>query len=440
MAQKDGRRRAFTNARLLDPAGGLDTPGALLVDDGLIAGLGADLFADGVPEDAEIIDCRGHGLCPGLIDMRAFLGEPGAEHKETIATASQAAAAGGVTTMIAMPDTHPVIDDAALVEFIKRRAQETAIVRIHPMAAITKGLKGTEMTEMGLLADAGAVGLTDGERTIADAQLMRRALSYASNFDRLIMHHAEEPALARDGCMNEGEVATRLGLPGIPNAAEAITVERDINLADLTGGRYHVACVSISEAVVAVRRAKERHLPVTCGVAPVHFALNESAVGEYRTFAKTSPPLRSESDRQAIVDALADGTIDVIASSHSPQDPESKRLPFAQAAYGVVGLETLLPLALELYHNGALSLLSVLRAMTDSPARLLDLPGGALRRDAPADLLVFDLEVPWQINPESFRSKSKNSPFEGRPVQGRALMTVVAGETVYTHDGFGGTG
>ena len=424
-------RRAFVNARLLDPAGGTDSLGAVLVEGATIAEVGAELFADAVPDGIERVDCGGHCLSPGLIDMRAFLGEPGAEHKETLATASQAAACGGITTLIAMPDTDPVIDDVALVQFIERRARDTAVVRIHPMAAATKGLRGEHMTDAGMLAAAGAVGLTDGARTISRSQVMRRVLAYASSFDLLVMQHAEDPGLAGDGCVNEGEVATRLGLPGIPAVAEVIMVERDIRLAELTGARYHAASLSTRDAVAAVRAAKQRRLPVSCGVAPVHFALNETAIGDYRTFAKTSPPLRGEDDRRAVVAGLKDGAIDVIASSHSPQDQESKRLPFAQAAYGVAGLETMLPLALELYHNGHMPLLDVLRAMTARPAELLGLDTGVLKPGAPADLLVFDLEAPWRIDTERFRSKSKNSPFDGRPVQGRALMTVVGGETVY---------
>ena len=431
----EGKRRAFVNARLLDPLSATDQPGALLVDGDVIADVAHDLFADGVPEGIEVVDCAGHCLCPGLIDMRAFLGEPGAEHKETLATASHAAAAGGITTLVAMPDTEPVIDDIALVEYIGRRARDTAIVNILPMAAVTKGLRGAEMTEIGMLAEAGAVGLTDGQRAVADPALMRRALSYASHFGLLIMQHAEDERLVGAGCMNEGEVATRLGLPGIPAAAETTMVERDIRLVELTGGRYHVASVSTADAVASIGAAKERGAGVSCAAAPTHFALNDTAVGDYRSFAKTSPPLRGEEDRRALVEGLKNGTIEVIASSHTPQDQEEKRLPFAQAAYGVAGLETLLPLALELYHNAHLPLLDVLHTMTAAPAALLGLDVGCLRRGAPADLVVLDLDAPWRVDADRFRSKSKNSPFDGRPVQGRALTTVVAGATVYVLDG-----
>ena len=427
-----GPRRAYLNARLIDPASGLDGPGALLTEDGVIADLGPRLFAEGVPEGIETVDCAGHVLCPGLIDMRAYLGEPGAGHKETLASASHAAAAGGVTTLVAMPDTEPVIDDVSLVELLARRARDNAIVRVHPTAAITKGLGGAEMTEFGSLAAAGAVAFSDGTRTVANARVMRRALSYASAFDVLIDHFPQEPSLSEEGCMNEGEVATRLGLAGIPAAAEAIALDRDLRLVALTETtRYHASHLSTAAAIDSMRAAKAMGLPVSCSAAPHHFALNESEVGEYRTFAKTAPPLRAESDRRAVVEGLADGTIDVISSGHAPQDQESKRRPFAQAAYGISGLETMLPLALELHHNGQVPLLAVLGAMTAAPARLLRLECGVLEAGVPADLVLIDLEVPWRIDPEAFRSKSKNSPFEDRPVQGRAHRTVVAGVEVY---------
>lgn len=427
-----GRRVAYTNVRLLDPASGLDAKGGLLTAGEKIADLGPRLFADGVPSGIdEVIDGRGRALAPGLIDMHASLREPGFEHQETIATAARAAAAGGVTTIVATPDTDPVIDNVALVEFVARRARETAAVRILPMACATQGRDGERMTEMGLLAEAGAVAFTDGDRPIADALVMRRALSYATAFDLLIIQHAEEPSLVRDGAMNEGEVAMRLGLPGMPAAAETIMVERDLRLVALTGGRWHAASLSTAAAIEAVRQAKRAGLRVTCGAAPHNFALNDSDVGEYRTFAKVRPPLRGEADRQAVVAAIADGTIDVIASRHAPRDAESKRLPFAQAAFGAVGLETMLPLALGLWQSGGVPLLRVLEAMTVGPARILKLPQGRLSRGAPADLVLIDLEAPWRVDERGLRSKSKNTPYDGRLVQGRVERTVVAGRTVY---------
>jgi dihydroorotase len=302
-------RTAFVNARLIDPATRLDAPGALLVEGERIADLGPDLFADGVPDGIELIDCSGHCLAPGLVDMRVQLREPGEEHKETIETASRAAAAGGVTAMVCLPNTHPPIDDVAVVEFVARRAREVKHVKIFAYGAVTRGLAGEQLTEIGLLHEAGAVGFTDGLRAVANARVMRRALSYARGFGALIVQHPEEPSLARDGAMNEGETATRLGLAGIPPIAEAIMVERDVRLAALTGGRVHFAHVSTEAALDVIRRAKRAGLAVSCDTAPPYFTLNETAVGDYRTFAKLSPPLRDELDRRAVIDALGDGTI-----------------------------------------------------------------------------------------------------------------------------------
>src|SRR6266849_9053855 len=381
-----------------------------------------------------MIDCRGHCLAPGIVDMRVQLREPGAEHMENMVSASHAAAAGGVTTMAALPNTEPPIDDVALVDFVARRARDIGLVNIHTYAAATKGLKGRELTEMGLLAEAGALAFTDATTAIADALVMRRALSYARTFDLLVIQHPEEPSLTAGGAMNEGEMATRLGLPGITPAAEVMMIERDLRLVELTGARYHAAHVSTAAAIEAIRAAKQRRLPVTCDTAPPYFALNETAVGEYRTFAKLSPPLRGEWDRRAVVAGLRDGAIDAIASDHSPHDQESKRLPFASAASGIIGVETLLPLALELYHNGHLPLLAVLRALTKRPAEILRLPAGRLALGAAADLVLFDLERPWRIDVDALRSKSKNSPYDGRPVQGRVLRTVIAGRSVFIHE------
>ncbi|WP_374447264.1 dihydroorotase [Stella sp.] len=424
-------RLALVNARLLDPAGGRDHPGGLLAVDGRIADLGPALFADGVPEGIETVDCHGLALIPGLVDMRAQLREPGAEHLENMATASQAAAAGGVTTIVCLPNTDPPIDDVALVEFVRRRGREIGLANIHPYAAATKGLAGKELTEMGLLADAGAVAFTDGTRAIASAGILRRAMSYARTFDLLLVQHPEEPTLSHPGGMNEGEIATRLGLPGIPAMAEVVLLERDLRLAELTGARYHAAHVSTAGAVEAIRAAKARGLRVSCDTAPPYFALNETAVGDYRTFAKLSPPLRSDGDRRAVVAGIADGTIDAIASDHAPHDQDSKRLPFSSAASGIVGLETLLPLVLELVHQGDVPLERALDAVGRAPARILGLDCGRLEVGAPADLALVDIDRPWRIAVDRFRSKSKNSPFDGRPVQGRAMLTVLGGRVVH---------
>ncbi|MEC8202830.1 MAG: dihydroorotase [Pseudomonadota bacterium] len=424
-------RVAYLNARLLDPESGLDTLGALLIEDGKIADFGAELFKDGAPSVSEVVDCEGRCLAPGLVDMRVQLREPGEEHKETIETACEASAAGGVTTMVALPNTTPVIDDVSVVEFMHRRANDVGAVKIRCYGSVTRGTKGEQLTEMGLLADAGAVAFTDGTRAVADTMVMRRALSYARGFDLMVVQHPEDPKLANGGVMNEGEIASRLGLPGIPGAAEVIMVERDLRLAELTGGRYHAAHVSTEGAVEAIRRAKAKGLDVTCDTAPHYFALNETSIGDYRTFAKVSPPLRSEADRKAVVAGLADGTIDAVASDHTPSDQDSKRLPFAQAEYGIVGLETLLTLTLEPFHNGEIGLLEALAKITSNPARMLGLKSGRLQRGAAADLVLFNADTPWRIKEEGFRSKSKNTPFDGRPVQGRVLETLVDGRSVY---------
>jgi len=429
------KRTAYINARLLDPESGLDALGVLLTEGARIADLGPGLFADGVPEGIETVDCGGHCLSPGLVDMHVHLREPGHEHKETIATGSLSALAGGVTSLCCMPNTDPVIDNVGLIEFIHRRAREAKGVKVFPFAAVTKGLEGKQLTEFGMLAEAGAVAFTDDGLPVSNSQVMRRALSYAKTFDLLISQHAEDLSLSACGCMAEGEVATRLGLEGIPEISETVMVERDIRLVEHTDGRYHVAHISTADAVDCVRRAKARGLRVTCEAAPHHFSLTDLDVGDYRTFAKMAPPLRSEANRTAIVEGLKDGTIDAIATDHAPHDQESKRLPMAHAANGIVGLETLLPLSLELYHGGHLPLLDLLRRLTLAPAELLKLPVGRLRKGAPADLLLFDLDAPWVVDSTKFRSMSKNTPFDGRPVQGRALRTIVDGRSLFTLDG-----
>jgi dihydroorotase len=422
-------RLLFRGARLLDPESGLDAPGDLLIEGDRIAAVGGDLAVAG--RDAETVNADGLCLAPGLVDMRVQLREPGAEHMESIETAGRAAAAGGVTTMVALPNTDPPVDDVSVVEFLARRAREAKLAKIHTYAAATKGIAGHDLTEMGLLSANGAVGFTDGVRAVADALVMRRVLAYARTFDLLVLQHPEEPSLAGAGEVSEGETATRLGLPAITPMAEVIMIERDLRLVEITGARYHAAHVSTAAGVEAVRRAKAQGLPVTCDTAPPYFVLNETAIGDYRTFAKLSPPLRSEWDRRAVVEGLRDGTIDAIASDHAPWDQDSKRLPFSSAAYGIVGLETLLPLSLELYHNGHLGLLELIRRLTANPARILRLPVGRLAPGAPADLVLFDPDLSWQISTDDFRSKSKNAPFDGRPVKGRVRRTIVDGRTIF---------
>jgi len=418
---------AYVNARLLDPATGLDAIGTLLTNGEKIADFGPNVTA---PQGYEMVDCQGLCLAPGLVDMRVQLREPGEEHKETLKSAGEAAVAGGVTSMVCLPNTDPVIDEVATVEFVARRARKIGLAKVYPYAAATKKLEGQELAEMGFLLEAGALAFTDGTKAIRDAGIMRRALSYAATFGAMIVQHPEEPSLA-GGVMNAGELATRMGLTGVPAAAEIIMLERDIRLVEMTGGRYHAAHVSTAEGVAVIAKAKARGLPVTCDTAPPYFALNELAVGDYRTFAKLSPPLRTEVDRRAIVQGLKDGIIDAIGSDHAPQDADSKRQPFAQAEFGGVGLETLLPVTLELFHNGHLSLLDALKLVTSAPADLLGLKAGRLAVGAAADLMLFDPSRAWKVDPYQFRSKSKNSPFDARLVQGMVLRTVVDGRTVF---------
>jgi dihydroorotase len=418
----------FTNARLIDPASGKEERGGVLVQDGLIQDVGPHVA---VATDAEVVDCGGQVLAPGLIDMRAFIGEPGAAHRETLKSAGEAAAAGGVTTIMSMPDTNPVLDDPAIIDFVMRRARDTSMVNVRPAAALTKGLKGEEMAEIGLLREAGAVAFTDGDRSVTNAQVMRRALTYARDFDALIVHHVEDPDLVGTGVMNEGEFAARLGLPGIPREAETVMLERDIRLVRLTGGRYHAAMISCADSAEIMRAAKSRRLPVTCGVSINNLALNENDIGDYRTFLKLSPPLRHEDDRQAMIEALADGTIDVIVSDHNPQDVETKRLPFSEAENGAVGLETLLSAALRLVHSNGVPMAKLLRAMSTRPAEILGLPGGRLQRGAPADLIVFDPDAPYVLDKRQLRSLSKNTPFDEARLQGQVTATMVAGRIVF---------
>jgi dihydroorotase len=424
----------FLNARLVDPETNRDEPGGLLVKDGVVADLGGHLRRN-APEGAEVVDCKGHVLCPGIIDSQVFTGEPGGEHRETLKTASQSAAAGGVTTMIVMPDTQPVIDQVALVDFIQRRARDNALVHVYTMAAMTKDLKGEEMTEIGLLKRAGAIAFSNGKASITNTRVMRNVLNYSKDFGALIVHHTEDPYLSGSGAMNSGEVATRLGLPGVSKVAETIMLERDVRLVEMTGARYHAATITCEESLDVVRKAKARGLHVTCGVSINHLTLNEIDIGSYRTFLKVRPPLRHESDRQAMVRGIANGDIDVIVSSHDPQDVDQKRRPFSEAADGAVGLETLVPAALRLFHSGDLSLIDVLKPLTINPAKLFGLPTGRLSKGAPADLTLIDLGEPWVVNKDLLRSRSKNSPFDESKMQGRVLRTVVGGNSVFQYTG-----
>jgi len=422
------RPTLIQNAKLIDPAKNRVEDGAILFADKILD-VGAVTSA---PDGAEIIDADGAHLAPGLIDMRVVIGEPGAEHKETFKSAGRAAAAGGVTTMVMMPNTTPVLDDQSLIDFVLRRGiDRSGGVRILPAAALTQHLDGELMTEIGLMAEAGAVLFTNGDKPIVSARTLRRALSYASAFGVLIAHRPEDPFLADGGVMHEGELAARLGLPGIPAAAEAIMAERDLILAELTGGRLLLDMLSSAKTLPSLQRAKDGGVNAFASVNVHHLVLNENDVDGYRTFAKLSPPLRSEDDRVALARAVSDGLIDVIVSGHDPRPAEDKRLPFEEAAFGAVGLETLLPGALTLHHNGDVPLTTLIRAMTQRPAELLRLPQGRLSKDAPADLILFDLGAPFRLDSDKLRSKSNNSPFDEKLMQGAVKRTFIAGRQVF---------
>jgi dihydroorotase len=418
----------FTGVRLLDPGSGIDRHGDLLIRDGLIADFGSAL---GRPDDASVIAANGAVLCPGLVDMRTALGEPGYEYRETIASAAEAAAAGGVTTLAVLPDTRPAIDDPALVRLLRARGEETASLTILPYGALTVGCHGKEIAELGLLAEAGAVAFTDGRRAIESARMMRLALAYARGFGGRIVEHPEDPTLADGGAATEGELATRLGLPAIPAAAEAILIARDIRLAALTGGAIHFAHVSTAEGLGLIRQAKAAGVLVTCDTAPPYFDLNENAIGDFRTYAKLSPPLRKEADRQAVAAALADGTIDAVASDHQPRDADDKRQPFAQATPGGTGLATLLSVTLVQVHRGVLSLGKAIELLTAQPATLLNSNAGRLVKGRPADLCLFHPDRVWQVEAGRLPGKAQNTPFDGRPLEGTVLGTWKAGRQVF---------
>jgi dihydroorotase len=422
---------AFINARLIDPVQETETRGGLIVINGFIAGVGAKVTRDQLPAEATTVDCGGDVVSPGLVDMRAFVGEPGAEHRETIASASAAAAAGGVTTLVTRPDTNPPVDDPAVVDFILRRARDAAKVRIHPAAALTKGLKGEEIAEIGLLAEAGAIAFCDGTHSVSDALTMRRAMTYARDFDALIAPICEDRSLGGEGVMAEGLRAAWLGLPGVPREAETIVLERDLRLVALTGARYHAALISNRLSLEAIARVREGGLPVTCGVSINHLTLNELDVGDYRTFLKLKPPLRAEDERLGLVEALAAGLIDVICSDHDPQDVDTKRLPFAEAEAGAIGIETMLSASLRLVTGGHVSLPRLIRAMTSRPAEILCLPVGRLSVGAPADVIRFDPEEPYVLDPASLHSRCRNTPFDAARLEGRIKMTLVAGRVAH---------
>lgn len=424
----------FTNARLIDPSRQTDSLGWLLVHDGAIVDLGAGSPHELEQQPSETIDCGGKCLAPGIVDLGVKVCEPGERHKESYKSAGQAAAAGGVTTIITRPDTTPATDTPETLEFVARRANEAAPVNVFPMAALTKGREGNEMTEIGFLLDAGAVAFSDCDHVVANPKVLSRAMTYARSLGALVISHPQDPTLSKGAAATSGKFATLRGLPAVSPMAERMGLDRDIALVEMTGVKYHADQITTARALPALERAKNNGFNITAGTSIHHLTLNELDLSDYRTFFKIKPPLRSEDDRLAMVEAVKSGLIDIISSMHTPQDEESKRLPFEEAASGAVALETLLPAAMRLYHADQLTLPELWRAMALNPANRLGLPGGRLTIGAPADLVMFDPDAPFVLDRFKLRSKSKNTPFDGARMQGKVLATYVAGKAVYRRD------
>jgi dihydroorotase len=420
------------NARLVDPATGYDGPGAVLIAGGVIIDVAHKPDLGALTPDVEVIDAGGALLIPGLVDIRVKTGEPGAEPKETLKSAALAAAAGGVTTMVVQPDTNPAIDEPAVVDFILRRARDIELVHVYPAGAATKGCQGQRMAEIGLMREAGCLYVTDADRPIVDSKVLRRVMSYAKAFGALVAHRPADPWLSAGAAASEGEFSARMGLPSVPAIAERIMLERDLALVELTGAPFIVDQVTTAGALESLARAQSKGLPVTATTSINHLSFNEIDIGDYRTFCKLDPPLRSEDDRQAVIEAVASGLIQVIVSAHAPAPAEDKRLPYDEATPGAVGLQTLLPALLAFHHEGRIPLIDLIRAVTCAPADLLGLASGRIGRGAPADLVLCDLNAPVVIDADKLISKSKNSPFDGRRLQGRVLRTLVDGRTVYS--------
>ena len=421
-------KTVFINARLIDPTSEQDLFGSLLVEDGMISAIGADIS---VPDAPEVVDCEGLCLAPGIVDIGVKVCEPGERHKESYRSAGLAAAAGGVTTIVTRPDTSPAIDTPETLEFATRRANEAAPVNVVPMAALTKDRAGREMTEIGFLMDAGAVAFTDCDHVVVDTKVFSRALTYARSLGALVIAHPQDPGLSKGAAATSGKFASLRGLPAVSPIAERMGLDRDIALVEVTGAKYHADQITAARALPALERAKANGLDITAGTSIHHLTLNELDVADYRTFFKVKPPLRSEDDRQAIIAAVKSGLIDVISSMHTPQDEESKRLPFEEAASGAVALETLLPAALRLYHSDLLTLQELFRAMSFNPAQRLGLASGRLEAGAPADLVLFDPDAPFVLDRFKLKSKSKNTPFDGQRLQGKTRATYVGGQAVY---------
>ena len=422
----------LTNARIIDPSQNMDEKGSVLIDkNGKIKSIGKDVKESDISSTAEVIDLKNNILIPGIVDMKAFVGEPGYEYKENFRTLSQAALAGGVTSIVTMPNTNPLIDNVSMVDFIIRRGRDKASVNLFPLATLTREIAGKQMTEFGLLSAKGIIGFTDVVKAVQNTETMSKIMDYASDIGVLIMQHAEDSELSKNGCINEGEISTRLGLEGISYIAEKIIIERDLSLLNEFPCRYHINQISSKESLEVIKRNKENGLDFSVGVSINNLSLNENDIGDFKTFLKVSPPLRLEDDRLALVQGIKLGLIDVIVSDHTPEDEEGKRLRFAQAATGAIGIETLLPLALEMYHNESLPLQKIVETLTINPAKILKIKKGSLKKGSDADICVFDLDVPWVVKADLLKSKSKNTAVEERKVQGKVLMTFLNGELGY---------
>ncbi len=426
------REKFFINARIIDPSQNIDEIGGLIVDEkGKIKAVGKNINKSNVPSKAEKIDLKGKVLIPGIIDMKVFIGEPGFEYKENFRSLSSAALSGGVTSVVSMPNTSPVIDNVSMVDFILRRGRDKSGINIFPAATLTRNMDGKLMTEFGLLSKKGIIGFTDAVKTVQNSEIMSRIMNYASDLNILVMQHPEDQELSKGRCISEGEVSTRLGLQGIPDIAEKIIIERDLSLLEEYPCRYHISQLSSAKSVDVVKKYKKEGLKFSVGVSINNLSLNENDIGDFKTFMKVSPPLRKENDRKALIKGIKDGFIDVIVSDHKPEDEESKRLPFAQAAQGSIGIETLLSLALELYHNESLPLKKIIETITCNPANILKINKGTLKKGSDADLCIFDLDEPWKVDVSKLKSKSKNAAIENRKLQGKVLMTYLQGESVF---------
>ena len=426
------KEKIFINARIIDPSQKMDEKGSLILDkNGKVKAIGKNVKKSDAGSSAEAFDIKGNVLIPGIVDMKAFVGEPGYEYKENFRTLSQAALAGGVTSIVTMPNTKPIIDNVSMVDFIIRRGRDKASVNLFPCASITKQIEGKLMTEFGLLSLKGIVGFSDVNRTVQNTELMARIMDYASDIGVLIMQHAEDYELSKNSCINDGEIATRLGLEGVSQIAEKIIIERDLSLLSEYPCRYHINQISSKKSLEVIKKNKNNEKKFSVGVSINNLSLNENDIGEFKTFLKLSPPLRLEEDRLSLVQGIKENLIDVIVSDHIPEDEESKRLPFAQAATGAIGIETLLPLALEMHHNESLPLNKIIETLTVNPAKILQINKGTLAKGSDGDICVLDLDAPWMVEAEKLKSKSKNTAIEGRKLQGKILMTFLNGELAF---------